>query len=68
MTKIDEKIDELSKAIDIIGIQASEFSLADAVREGSSVTTQAYTWGNGENACVISAAYLSATARGYIKK
>ena len=41
------------------------YTLADAIREGSQVTTQAYTWGGGERACALSAANVAARARGY---
>lgn len=44
------------------------YTLADAIREGSSVTTQAYSWGQGDTACALSAGYLAALARGYVKK
>jgi hypothetical protein len=41
-------------------------TLADAIREGSLVTTQEHGWGSGENACALSAARLAARARGYL--
>jgi len=44
----------------------TSYTLADAMREGSTVTTQEYGWGTGENACALSAARLAARARGYI--
>jgi hypothetical protein len=43
-----------------------EFRLSDAMREGSSVTEQAFTWGAGTKACALSAAAISMRARGYI--
>lgn len=42
------------------------YTLADAMREGSSVTKQAYTWGSGSSACALSAAGIAAKARGII--
>ncbi len=68
MNKIDEKADELKKAIDEIGMSVyTGYTLADAIREGSSVSKQAYDWGNGETACALTAAVISASARGYVK-
>lgn len=45
----------------------TRYTLADAIREGSTVTRQAYGWGSGEQACALSAAYLAAKARGYVE-
>lgn len=45
----------------------TKYTLADAIREGSTVSSQSYNWGNGERACALSAACISAAARGYIK-
>ena len=41
------------------------YTLADAMREGSTVSEQSYDWGSGERACALSAAAIAATARGY---
>jgi hypothetical protein len=41
------------------------YTLADAMREGSTVSEQEYNWGSGERACALSAATIAATARGY---
>lgn len=41
------------------------YTLADAIREGSTVTTQEYNWGSGDRACALSAGSIAATARGY---
>lgn len=44
------------------------YTLADAIREGASVTNQAHgTFGSEGKACALTAAALAATARGYIK-
>lgn len=43
------------------------YTLADAIREGSQTSSQAYDWGVGSSACALSAAAIAATARGYIK-
>lgn len=45
----------------------TSYTLADAIREGSSTTEQAFSWGSGESACALSAGYLAAKARGFIK-
>jgi hypothetical protein len=45
---------------------ATSYTLADAIREGSMVTTQEYGWGNGDTACAMSAAVMAARARGYM--
>lgn len=66
-TKIDEKVEEIRTAIDPADLDRLNFRLSDAIREGSSVSEQAFTWGDGENACALSAAVMSAQARGYMK-
>lgn len=70
---IDEKAAELRALreaelaeieLDVIG----SYTLADAIREGSSVTEQTVGWGDGcENACAMTAAVLSAKSRGYMQ-
>lgn len=68
MNKIDEKAEELKEVIDEIGMSVyTGYTLADAIREGSSVSKQAYDWGNGETACALTAAVIAASARGYVK-
>lgn len=45
----------------------TNYTLADAIREGSSVTEQAIgSYQEGEKVCALSAAYLAAKARGYL--
>ena len=70
MSKVDEKVTELSESLkrDLgeIELNTMEYSLADAIREGCSVTTQAYNWGDGETACAMSAAVIAARARGFM--
>lgn len=44
----------------------TSYTLADAIREGSTVTTQVRDWGSGANACALSAARIAAKARGYL--
>jgi len=69
MNKIDEKAEELKKTIDEIGMSVyTGYTLADAIREGSSVTEQEVGgWGNGARACALTAAVIAAKARGYCK-
>jgi hypothetical protein len=43
------------------------YTLADAMREGSTVSEQKIgNWGDGETACALTAATIAAKARGYI--
>lgn len=51
-----------AKELDVI----TSYTLADAIREGSTVTEQVHGWGSGGNACALSAARLAAKARGYL--
>jgi len=68
MTKTEQKIDELKA--ELAGIEEQvlmrPLTLADVMREGSKITTQAVGWGDGENACALHAAAISASARGLI--
>lgn len=67
MNKIDEKAEELAKTIDEIGMSVyTGYTLADAIREGSMVSTQEYGWGNGATACALTAAVIGAKSRGYV--
>lgn len=68
---LEHKVDELKEALDEIemGVLTQGYTLADAIREGSSVTTQYRGWysADGEQACALSAAYIALQARGLIK-
>lgn len=69
MNKIDEKAAELTKELqamlDDIELTTRDYTLADAIREGSRVTEQKTGgWGNGDNACAMSAGIIAARARG----
>lgn len=68
MNKIDEKADELRAMIDEIGLDVTtSYTLADAIREGSKVTEHNQAgWGNGDNACALSAGVIAARFRGYL--
>lgn len=59
-------IEHLVADIDEAGDKVlNNYTLADAIREGSTVSTQAYNWGAGESACALSAAFIACSARGY---
>lgn len=64
-----EKLEAILSAEDQAEIEAkaTAFTLADAIREGGTVSSQAYNWGSGENACALSAAAISCVARGLAK-
>ena len=70
VNKVEEKVDELKKMREELGeIEMSvltNYSLADAIREGGLVTVQAFNWGNGESACAMSAAVIAARSRGFM--
>jgi hypothetical protein len=71
MNKIQEKADELTETLksDLGEIEMNvltNYTLADAIREGCKVSDQAYNWGDGDTACALSAAVIAATARGFI--
>lgn len=71
MSKIDEKAAELTRALEAelgnIELTTMEYTLADAIREGSKVTEHNQLgWGDGENACAMSAGVIAARARGFL--
>ena len=69
--KVDEKVDELKSMLGAIEMEvlARPFTLADAIREGAGITTQSYNWTDKDGGmCAMSAAVISARARGYISK
>lgn len=59
----------LRQQIDVIGLGVlTGYTLADAMREGSTVTGQKVGgWVDSDNACGIGAAYLAAKARGFVE-
>lgn len=66
MNKVDEKVDELKAMLRGIELDVTtSYTLADAIREGSKVTSQACGWGDGESACALTAAVLAAKSRGF---
>lgn len=76
MNTIEEQVETLrtnleAEAAKVVGevemAVATRFTLADAIRLGSTVSDQAYTWTDGEgNMCAMSAAVVAAKARGYM--
>jgi hypothetical protein len=71
MNKIDEKAAELSdlmkQELGEIELGTMEFTLADAIRRGSAVTShQVGSYGNGATACALTAAVVAARAVGYL--
>lgn len=68
----DKRVDELKEAIDEIGmdVMTKGYTLADAIREGSTVTehnTAGWTNSDASAVCALSAGYIAARARGFIK-
>lgn len=78
MSIIDEKAEELRiareadaetvDAINEIGMEVftKGYTLADAIREGATVTEAATGWGTGYSACALSAAVIAARSRGHL--
>jgi hypothetical protein len=69
MNKTKEKVDELKgifEATEVRDLERLQYSLADAIREGSMVSEQADGWGDGESMCAMHAAVAAAAARGYV--
>lgn len=69
--KIDKKAEELTelrKELGQIELDVlTKFTLADAIREGSLITTKAEGWGDVEQtACAMSAAVIAARSHGYM--
>lgn len=63
-----DPVDRLRSAIDSAELESlTSYSLADAVREGCTVTRKLEGgWLQGNSACVMGAAAVSARARGYL--
>ncbi len=69
MQYIDQKVDELSKELAVIETEVltEGYTLSKAIREGSSVTTQAIgSYGDGLTACALTASYIAAKTRGVL--
>lgn len=70
-TKTEQKVDELKAMLPELGtmeldVLSRPFTLADAIREGSLVSTQAIGWGDGDKQCALHAAVISARAHNLI--
>jgi hypothetical protein len=64
-----EQIEHLKSDLANIELDVTtSYTLADAIREGATVTDQAKgEWGTGPDACALSAGLIAATARGYLE-
>lgn len=63
------KVDELKGILEVTEVKELDrlnYRLSDAIREGASITEKTSGWGDGENACALHAAVISAQARGYL--
>jgi hypothetical protein len=68
MNKINEVAEELKRSLGQIEMNVlTQYTLADAIREGSTVSTQEYGWGDGLMACALTSAVIAAKARGYVE-
>ncbi len=69
MNKIQERADELAQQMEDIEFKAvTEYTLADAIRDGSTVSEHnPRGWGNGETACALTAGVIGFVARGYLE-
>lgn len=69
-TTFDQKAAELSEELKAelgtVELKTMQYTLADAIREGSRNTTQTHNWGNGNTACALSAAVIAGKARGWL--
>lgn len=62
VTKLKEALAEVEEKV------VTGYTLADAIREGASVSDQAFgRYLKGESACALASAFVAATARGFIK-
>lgn len=59
----------LREQIEEVGLKVlTSYTLADAIREGASVTAKRTGgWIDGNQACALGAGWISARARGYVK-
>lgn len=68
MTRNVDKMKEILESdTDIKSLERMKYRLSDAIREGSKVSDQAYSWvGENDSMCALSAAVTAAKARGYM--
>lgn len=63
--ELDAETKEMLGSIDM-NVRTS-YTLADAIREGATVSGQAYSWADAQgNLCAMSAAVVAAKSRGYM--
>lgn len=71
MSKIDERAallsEQLKAELGEIELRSMEYTLADAIREGSTVSIQTIGYGDGETACALTAAVIAGKGRGFIQ-
>lgn len=70
---VDEKVTELQKSLDELSeielkVYTEGPTLASLIRCGTRVTAQARNWGDGDNACTLSAAFLAARTLGIVNE
>lgn len=63
--KIQKELADEVTGVEVDMLENMQYSLADAILEGSKHTSKATGWGAGESMCALSAAYTAAKARGY---
>jgi hypothetical protein len=68
--KTDKTLEKANELREMLGeIETNvlvNYTLADAIREGSKVSKQAQGWGAGEEQCALHAAVTAAIARGHM--
>lgn len=57
---IEHLVDDLAKIEENV---LTNYTLADAMREGSTVTAQTNDWGSGKQACALASSVVSIRAR-----
>lgn len=70
-TILERKVEELKEQLtenpeEVKSLERLKYRLSDAIREGCSVSSQAFHWAEGtDQLCAMSAAVVAAKARGY---
>lgn len=69
MVSTEQKVDELREMLGDIEVNVlTEYTLADAIRDGSKVSEQAVgSWGEGAKQCALHTAVTAFIARGYLE-
>lgn len=71
-SKTDAKVEELTalRMAELgeieLNVLSRPLTVGDLIREGSTVTNKAVGWGNGDNACALHAAVISARSRNLV--